>query len=121
MENCINIYYLGFILTSTHLGNFISKIIINYISERYKIKIIFFCVCFILSFWTSIYSEYYIKDIINIYFTLNLISRFVYDFSCSRLRIRGYIIQFLPESEIKFFQAIYLIIIYLGFLCGFFN
>ena len=120
VENGINIYYLGFILTSTHLGNFISKIIINCVSERYKIKVIFFCVCFILSFWLSIYSEYYMKDTINIYFTLNLISRFVYGFSCGRLLTRGYIIQFLPESEIKFFQAIYLIIIYLGFLCGIF-
>ena len=66
VENNINIYYLGFILTSTCIGNFISKIIINSISEKIKIKVIFSCICFILSFILSLVSNVYAQDIINI-------------------------------------------------------
>ena len=50
VENNINIYYLGFILTSTCIGNFISKIIINSISEKIKIKVIFSCIIFYFKF-----------------------------------------------------------------------
>ena len=54
----------------------------------------------------------------ELFFALNLISRFIYGFSCGRLLTRKYILQFLPESEIKFFSIVYLIIIYLGGLSG---
>ena len=120
VQNKISIYYLGFILTSTHVGNLISKIIINFFSEKYKIKIIIFCICFILSFILSIYSEEYIQNQIDIkkFFILNLISRFIYGFSCGRLLTRKYIVQFLPESEIKFYSLVYIIIIYVGILFG---
>ena len=120
VENNINIYYLGFILTSTCIGNFISKIIINSISEKIKIKVIFSCICFILSFILSLVSNVYAQDIINIkmFFAVNLISRFIYGFSCGRLTTRKYIIQFLPESEIKFFSLVYILIIYSGMLTG---
>ena len=120
VENNINIFYLGFILTSTSLGNFISKIIINSISEKIKIKVIFFCICFILSFVLSIVSNVYAQDNVNtkMFFIINLISRFIYGFSCGRLTTRKYIIQFLPESEIKFFSLVYILIIYIGMLCG---
>ena len=116
----IHIYYLGFILTSTHLGNFISKIIINSIEERFKIKVIIFCICFILSFVLSIYSEKLFKETKDekIFFVLNIISRFIYGFSCGRLLTRQYIMQYLPESDIKFFSLTYLLIIYLGGLFG---
>ena len=120
IQSKINIYYLGFILTSTHLGNFVSKFIINYFSEKYKIKFIFFCICFILSFILSIYSEKYLQDEIDekMFFLFNLISRFIYGFSCGRLLTRKYIVQFLPESEIKFYSLVYIIIIYAGILFG---
>ena len=121
VKNDISIYILGFILTSTHLGNFISKIIINNLSERYKTKVIIFCISFILSFVLSIYSEKFLQQDEkneNMFITFNLISRFIYGFGCGRLLTRKYIIQFLPESEIKFFSIIYLIIIYLGGLSG---
>ena len=120
LGNNIHIYYLGLILTSTHLGNFISKIIINNLSETYKVKVILFCVCFILSFGLSIISERFTQINENeiIFFWMNLISRFIYGFSCGRLLTRKYILQFLPESEIKFFSIVYLIIIYLGGLSG---
>ena len=120
LENNIHIYYLGFILTMTHLGNLISRIFINILSERYKIKLIIFCVCFILSFILSIISERFtqVDEDENIFFWINFIARFFYGFSCGRLLTRKYILQFLPESEIKFFSITYLIIIYLGGLCG---
>ena len=120
IENKIPIYYLGFILTSTCLGNFVSKIILNSLSEKVKNKVIFFCICFILSFILSIASNVYVQDIIdtNKFFIFNLISRFIYGFSCGRLITRKYIIQFLPESEIKFFSLVYIIIIYIGMLFG---
>ena len=122
VENKIEIFYLGFILTSTCLGNFLSKILINSISEKIKYKVIFFCICFILSFILSMASNVYTQDTGNInkkmFFILNLISRFIYGFSCVRLTTRKYILQFLPESEIKFFSLIYIIIIYIGMLFG---
>ena len=121
VENDINIFYIGFILTSTHLGNFVSKIIINLFSERFKIKFILFCIFFILSFLLNLFSEYFLqkeKDKITRFFILKLISRFIYGFSCGRLLTRKYIIQFLPESEIKFFSLVYIIIIYAGILFG---
>ena len=123
VQNKINIYYIGFILTSTHLGNFVSKIVINYFSEKYKIKFIFFCICFILSFILSIYSEKFMqKEVEEIdeknFFIFNLASRFIFGFSCGRLLTRKYIVQFLPESEIKFFSLVYIIIIYVGILSG---
>ena len=123
VENKIKIYYLGFILTSTCIGNFISKIIINSISEKMKIKVIFYCICFILSFVFGIISNVYIQDKINNdniknFFIMNLVSRFIYGFSCGRLTTRKYIIQFLPESEIKFFSLVYILIIYIGMLSG---
>ena len=49
---------------------------------------------------------------------INLISRFIYGFSCGRLTTRKYIIQFLPESEIKFYSLVYILIIYSGMLTG---
>ena len=121
VENDINIFYIGFILTATHLGNFVSKIIINWLSERFKIKFILFCIFFILSFLLNLFSEYFLqkeKNEITTFFILKLISRFIYGFSCGRLLTRKYIIQFLPESEIKFFSLVYIIIIYVGILFG---
>ena len=121
VENDINIFYIGFILTATHLGNFVSKIIINLFSERFKIKFILFCIFFILSFLLNLFSEYFLqkeKNEITTFFILKLISRFIYGFSCGRLLTRKYIIQFLPESEIKFFSLVYIIIIYAGILFG---
>ena len=122
IENNIQIFYLGFILTSTCLGNFFSKILINSISEKIKLKVIFFCICFIISFILSMASNVFAQDTSNInikmFFILNLISRFIYGFSCVRLTTRKYILQFLPESEIKFFSLIYIIIIYIGMLFG---
>ena len=121
VKNNIHIYFLGFILTSTHLGNFIAKIIINNLSERYKTKVIIFCISFILSFVLSIFSEKFLQkdetDEIT-FVTFNLISRFIYGFGCGRLLTRKYIIQFIPESEVKFFSIVYLIIIYFGGLSG---
>ena len=74
----------------------------------------------ILSFVLSIISERFtqVDEDENIFFWVNIISRFFYGFSCGRLLTRKYILQFLPESEIKFFSIVYLIIIYLGGLSG---
>ena len=122
INNKIHIYYLGFVLTATHLGNVISKIIINLVSEKFKIKFIIFCICFIISFVLGIYSERYLQEEAEIdelkFFAFNLISRFFYGFSCGRLLTRQYIMQYLPESEIKFFSVTYLVVIYLGGLVG---
>ena len=122
INNKIHIYYLGFVLTATHLGNVISKIIINLVSEKFKIKFIVFCICFIISFVLGIYSERYLQEEAEIdelkFFAFNLISRFFYGFSCGRLLTRQYIMQYLPESEIKFFSVTYLVVIYLGGLVG---
>ena len=123
IENNIEFYFLGFILTSTHLGNFISKIIMNF-SEKFKLRFIIFYLCFMFSFSLTFISEIFLqnKNITSydkqIYLILNLISRFIYGFSCGRLMTRKYIMLFIPESEIKFFSLVYLIIIYLGILCG---
>jgi len=123
IENGIEFYYLGFILTSTHLGNFISKIIINF-SENYKLRFLILSTCFIISFSLSVISEIFLQDknITNndklIYIILNLLSRFIYGFSCGRLMTRKYIMLFLPESEIKYYSLVYIIIIYSGILCG---
>ena len=122
LKHGIEFYYLGFILTSTHFGNFISKIIISF-SEKYKFRLIIFCICFLLSFSLTVSSEYYLKDDISNYdkkmfVVLNLISRFIYGFSCGRLLTRKYIQLFLPESEIKYYSMIYMILIYIGIVSG---
>ena len=119
IENGIEFYYLGFILTSTHVGNFISKIIINF-SENYKLRFLVLSTCFIISFSLSVISEIFLQDK-NItkndklvYLILNLFARFIYGFSCGRLMTRKYIMLFLPESEIKYYSLVYIIIIYSG-------
>ena len=129
IQNNIEFYYLGFVLTSTHAGNFISKIIMNF-SENYKLRFIFSCICFILSFSLIIISEIFLhKENAEdkedkedkgkkMYIIFNLISRFIYGFSCGRLMTRKYIMLFLPESEIKYYSLVYIIIIYFGILCG---
>ena len=120
IQNDIEFYYLGFVLTSTHVGNFISKIIVNF-SENYKLRFIFFCICFIFSFSLTVISEIFLhkeKKDIKMYIILNLVSRFIYGFSCGRLMTRKYIMLFLPESEIKYYSLVYIIIIYFGILCG---
>ena len=123
IENGIEFYYLGFILTSTHVGNFISKIIINF-SENYKLRFLILSICFIISFSLSVISEIFLqnKNITKndklIYIILNLFARFIYGFSCGRLMTRRYIMLFLPESEIKYYSLVYIIIIYSGILCG---
>ena len=124
VENKLRFHFLGFILASTHLGNFLSKLIINF-TERYKSKLIYFCICFLFSFALSIFSEIFLQKNINItetenkiFLILNLISRFIYGFSGGRLITRKYIILYLPESEIKYHSLIYLIIIYFGILFG---
>ena len=119
LKNDIDFYYLGFILTSTHLGNFFSKIIIN-ISDKYKLRFILFCICFLLSFTLTIFSQYFLdkKNNKKIFIIINLISRFIYGFSCGRLLTRKYIMLYLPESEIKYYSLVYLIIIYIGILFG---
>ena len=116
IQNDIEFYYLGFVLTSTHVGNFISKIIMNF-SENYKLRFIFSCICFILSFLLTIISEIFLHKEndedknIKMYIILNLVSRFIYGFSCGRLMTRKYIMLFLPESEIKYYSLVYIIII----------
>ena len=123
IENGIEFYYLGFILTSTHVGNFISKIITNF-SENYKLRFLILSICFIISFSLSVISEIFLQDknITKndklIYLILNLFARFIYGFSCGRLITRKYIMLFLPESEIKYYSLVYIIIIYSGILCG---
>ena len=117
-NNITEFFYLGSILTITHLGNLISRIIINF-TEKYKIKYIIFCICFLLSFALIIVSQYFLqKDDIKMFIILNLISRFIYGFSCGRLITRKYIMLYLPESEIKYYSLIYIIIVYMGILFG---
>ena len=119
VKNKINFYYLGFIITSTHLGNLISKIIMNF-SEKYKLRLIISCIFFMCSFGLTVYSESFINENLNLmlYFILNFISRFIYGYSCGRVITRKYIMLYLPESEIKYYSLIYIIISYFGLLCG---
>ena len=110
-------------LTSTHIGNFISKIMIIF-SEKYKMRFIIFCICFMLSFGLTVGSHFFLQEnevseLDKKYFIyLNLISRFIYGFSCGRLITRKYIMLYLPESEIKYYSSIYLITNYIGILLG---
>ena len=119
IQKDIEFYNLGFILTSTHLGNFFSKIIIN-ISDKYKLRFVLFCIYFLLSFGLTVFSQYYLdeKNNKNIFIIINLIARFIYGFSCGRLLTRKYIMMYLPESEIKYYSLVYLIVIYIGILFG---
>ena len=123
LKHNINFYYLGFMLTSTHIGNFISKIMIIF-SEKYKMRFIIFCICFMLSFGLTVGSHFFLQEnevseLDKKYFIyLNLISRFIYGFSCGRLITRKYIMLYLPESEIKYYSSIYLITNYIGILLG---
>ena len=123
VEQKIDFYYLGIILTSTHLGNFISKIIINYF-EKYKLFFIFYYFFLVLSFFLTVVSEYFIIEKENdepnkaLYLILNVISRLIYGFCCERTITRKYIMLYLPESEIKYYSLIYIIISHLGLICG---
>lgn len=120
----IDFYHLGIILTSTHIGRFLSKILLIHI-EIYKLSFIFFSVCFSLSFLlilsSEAFSEYnsftqnHKKLIINIF---NFISRFIYGISCGRIMTRKYMLLFLPESKIKYYSLWYIIITYLGLILG---
>ena len=120
IKHNIDFFYLGFILTITHLGNLISRIAINF-SEKYKIKYVIFIICFLLSFVLTIISQYFLQKAEydkKKFIILNLVSRFIYGFSCGRLITRKYIMLYLPESEIKYYSLIYIIIAYMGTLFG---
>ena len=125
LDNEIKFYYLGFIITSTHIGNFISKIIVNF-SEKYKFRFVVFCFCYLISFGLTIFSEFFLENNDEkvsdfdkkMFIIINFVSRFIYGFSCGRLITRKYIMLYLPESEIKYYSLLYLIIIYLGILFG---
>ena len=98
------------------------------IIENYKIKLILFYLCFLLSFILSIFSEIFLKKNENskfvqnyskIFFVIiNLISRYIYGFSGGRLITRKYLLLYLPESKIKYYSLIYFIIIYFGMIFG---
>ena len=125
LENEIQFYYFGFIITSTHIGNFISKIMINF-SERYKFRFIIFCLCYMISFALTVLSEFFLenknKEVSDfekkMFIIINIVSRFIYGLSCGRLLTRKYIMLYLPESEVKYYSLVYLIVIYLGILFG---
>ena len=118
VENSIEFYYLGFVLTSTHLGNLISKIFINF-CEKYKFLFLVHCFIFMCSFAITVFSEIFIdKNYLTFYVIANIIARFLYGYSCVRVITRKYIMLYIPESEIKYYSLIYIIITYFGLLCG---
>ena len=121
----IKYYEIGLSLSTTHLGSLFSKYFISGF-ERYKFPLVFFGICFFISFSLSIMSFVFIfkdfeKDNINIhalFFIFNVLSRFIFGLSGGRVIIRKYINLFLPESKISCFSKLYMIIIYLGNISG---
>ena len=76
------------------------------------------------SFAITVFSEIFIdkfqqnQNDLAIYVIVNIIARFLYGYSCVRVITRKYIMLYIPESEIKYYSLIYIIISYLGLLCG---
>ena len=121
----IKYYEIGISLSITHLGSLISKYFISGF-ELYKFPLIFFGICFFISFSLTIMSFIFIfkdfeKDSIKIqalFLIFNAVSRFIFGLSGGRVIIRKYINLFLPESKISFFSKLYMIIVYLGNISG---
>ena len=121
----IKYYEIGIALSITHFGSLFSKYFISGF-ESYKFPLIFFAVCFFISFSLTIMSFVFIfkdfeNDNINIhalFFIFNALSRFIFGLSGGRVIIRKYINLFLPESKISFYSKLYMIIVYLGNISG---
>ena len=115
------IEYLGIILCSTHIGLIFSRLISSCFS-RYKAAYFFYCICFFFSFSFIVSSPFinFGDSKINFYIKINIIiiSRFFFGLSNERIITRKYLILFLPESKMKIFSALFLIINYLGLISG---
>ena len=114
-------------LTSTHLGYLLSKYIISYL-ETYKFPFIFFGICFCVSFSLTLISfifvsdEFDIKNLITdeyiLFSIFNALSRFIYGLSGGMIITRKYINLFLPESQVRFYSILYMILVNLGYILG---
>ena len=123
----IKYYEIGIALSTTHLGSLLSKYIISSF-EKYKFPLIFFGICFFVSFSLTIMSLVFVfedfgndKIFVNeyfIFFVFNVLSRFIFGLGGGRIIVRKYINLFLPESKIKFFSILYMTLVYLGNIFG---
>ena len=122
----IKYYEISFALSSTHLGSLLSKYIISKL-ERYKLPFIFFGICFSVSFGLTLMSfillddfefDYSFVDKYLLFFIFSIISRFIYGLSGGRVISRKYINLFLPESKIRFYSILYMILVNFGYIFG---
>ena len=123
----VSYFDVSIALTSTHIGYLFSKYIISNI-ETYKFPLVFFGICFCVSFCLTLMSfifvldEFDIKNLIadeEILFSIfNILSRFIYGLSGGRIITRKYINLFLPESQVRFYSILYMILINLGYIFG---
>ena len=123
----IKYYEIGIALSTTHLGSLLSKYIISSF-EKYKFPLIFFGICFSISFSLTLMSlvfvfedfrndEIFVNEYI-LFFIFNVLSRFIFGLSGGRIIVRKYINLFLPESKIKCFSKLYMTLVYLGNVLG---
>ena len=114
-------------LASTHLGYLFSKFIISNL-QTYKFPFVFFGICFCVSFSFTLMSFIFISDEFDIknlvadefilFIIFNAFSRFIYGLSGGRIFTRKYINLFLPESQIRFYSILYMILVNLGYIFG---
>ena len=114
-------------LSSTHLGYLFSKYIISNL-ETYKSPLVFFGICFCISFSLTLMSFIFVSDEFDIdkifadeyilFSIFNALSRFIYGLSGGRIITRKYINLFLPESQVRFYSILYMILVNLGYIFG---
>ena len=112
---------LGIILSLTHIGILVSRLIYSCFS-KFKRAYIFYCICFFFSFLFIIGASFIKFDgnshNLYIHTALFSISRFLLGLSNERIITRKYLILFIPESKMKNFSIIFLITNYNGLILG---
>ena len=123
----VSYFDVSLALTSTHLGYLFSKYIISNL-ETYKFPLVFFGICFCVSFSLTLMSFIFVSDEFDIenliadeyilFSIFNILSRFIYGLSGGRIITRKYINLFLPESQVRFYSILYMILVNLGYIFG---
>ena len=116
--------FFGIILSSTHIGTLVSRLIYSCFS-KFKNAYIFYCVCFMFSlllisslFFIKLEDKIFGKFAPIIPVIIYSVSRFLLGFSNERIITRKYLILFIPESIMKNFSIVFLIISYIGLITG---
>ena len=116
---------VGIILSLTHVGVLCSQILFYFLGSHFKISFIVSLLMFMSSLCLSfLYTQQsrVVQFSVEKFTIFLSLGRFIYGLGSAKVVSRKYFIEFLPESRLKTFSMIYIVISSIGLICGmFFN